>query len=630
MSSSSALTTSFNRCVVYGGTVPPDSDGARFRRGGGPLTTETHGALRTVTMTTWSVAVMWWITVGVVTLAGCVEEPATEISSVDGHFDNDVVRTVRQSLSFVPHAPFASTIGPETPSQCFNGGFSHSYPLQYGIDYVYPIGTPVLAVGPGVVEYTHDGCPNGTNSSCFHGIGNVIVVRHANNEYSLYAHLNPGSIRVSSGDTVCTGLQLAESGWSGFGTDPHLHFQFQSTAGGDVRLVDGYRSISFGGWYGPNGTIQSACGALTSYNTARTSCDTTLPTVSISSPSSGATLNRGSTYTLSWAASDSSGVTHVAVGLISASNTSCYNTTAIYTISDSSYVSSMSWTVPSSIATGPYKLKVAVRDGSGNWGCSMRSVSIAGGSSSCHSGSNGGSTYCSESCRCRVGEGDCDSSSECQSGLVCAQDVGARYGFNSTYDVCESPSGSGSCHSGSNGGSAYCSESCRCGVGEGDCDSSSECQSGLVCAQDVGARYGFNSTYDVCESPSGSSSTGGTCSSPLTVSSSGGTYSGTTSGSSAHSGTCGGSNAPEKVYRWTPSSSGTWTISTCGSGYDTLLHIRTSCASTSSEIACNDDTSGCSNNGSSITRSFTAGTTYYIFVDGFGSGSGSYTLSVRR
>ena len=75
------------------------------------------------------------------------------------------------------------------------------------------------------------------------------------------------------------------------------------------------------------------------------------------------------------------------------------------------------------------------------------------------------------------------------------------YGYstaNYTLRVAESGN-TGSCHSGSNGGSSYCSTSCRCGVGEGDCDSNSECQNGLFCARDVGANYGVNPSYDFCE-----------------------------------------------------------------------------------------------------------------------------------
>ena len=44
----------------------------------------------------------------------------------------------------------------------------------------------------------------------------------------------------------------------------------------------------------------------------------------------------------------------------------------------------------------------------------------------------------------------------------------------------------------------YCRDFGPCSAGQGGCDSDAECQSGLACAQDVGATYGFAATLDVC------------------------------------------------------------------------------------------------------------------------------------
>lgn len=54
------------------------------------------------------------------------------------------------------------------------------------------------------------------------------------------------------------------------------------------------------------------------------------------------------------------------------------------------------------------------------------------------------------------------------------------------------------CHSGEPGSLSHCSTSCICGWSLGDCDSDSECASGLTCVADVGADYGWSSTVDVC------------------------------------------------------------------------------------------------------------------------------------
>ena len=103
--------------------------------------------------------------------------------------------------------------------------------------------------------------------------------------------------------------------------------------------------------------------------------------------------------------------------------------------------------------------------------------------------------------------------------------------------------------------------------------------------------------------------------------------SGSTAGAAANgAGTCGGGDARDHVIAFTPPSSGTYCADTLGSGYDTLLHVRTSCASSGSQIACNDDidTSG----GVYVSRvEFSASDTVYIFVDGY-DGEGDYTLSI--
>jgi murein DD-endopeptidase MepM/ murein hydrolase activator NlpD len=56
-------------------------------------------------------------------------------------------------------------------------------------------------------------------------LGNHVVIEHANGEYSVYAHLMPGSVSVRNGDRVSTGQRLARVGTSGNSTEPHLHFQ---------------------------------------------------------------------------------------------------------------------------------------------------------------------------------------------------------------------------------------------------------------------------------------------------------------------------------------------------------------------------------------------------------------------
>jgi murein DD-endopeptidase MepM/ murein hydrolase activator NlpD len=54
--------------------------------------------------------------------------------------------------------------------------------------------------------------------------GNYVMIDHGKNEYSLYAHLQPGSVRVHIGDQVKSGDVIGKLGSSGNSTEPHLHF----------------------------------------------------------------------------------------------------------------------------------------------------------------------------------------------------------------------------------------------------------------------------------------------------------------------------------------------------------------------------------------------------------------------
>jgi murein DD-endopeptidase MepM/ murein hydrolase activator NlpD len=56
-------------------------------------------------------------------------------------------------------------------------------------------------------------------------VGESVILNHGNGEYSVYAHLKPGSIVVKAGDKVKSGQTLGRLGSSGNSTEPHLHFQ---------------------------------------------------------------------------------------------------------------------------------------------------------------------------------------------------------------------------------------------------------------------------------------------------------------------------------------------------------------------------------------------------------------------
>lgn len=82
-----------------------------------------------------------------------------------------------------------------------------------GTDYGAPTGTPVRAVGDGVVDFA--GWQN--------GYGNVVRIEHAGGRSTLYGHLS--RIAVRRGERVEQGQSVGAVGATGWATGPHLHFE---------------------------------------------------------------------------------------------------------------------------------------------------------------------------------------------------------------------------------------------------------------------------------------------------------------------------------------------------------------------------------------------------------------------
>lgn len=84
-----------------------------------------------------------------------------------------------------------------------------------GVDYAAPTGTPVRAVGDGVVEF----------AGAQGGFGNVVYLRHGSNHTTVYAHLS--KVQVRQGQSVSQGQTIGAVGATGWATGPHLHFEFR-------------------------------------------------------------------------------------------------------------------------------------------------------------------------------------------------------------------------------------------------------------------------------------------------------------------------------------------------------------------------------------------------------------------
>ncbi len=87
-----------------------------------------------------------------------------------------------------------------------------------GIDIDAPVGTTVHAAAPGKVYFVGEQP----------GYGNVIILAHADNYYTIYGHLSKAL--VYTGQFVEAGQAIAMSGNTGISSGPHLHFEIRHGA----------------------------------------------------------------------------------------------------------------------------------------------------------------------------------------------------------------------------------------------------------------------------------------------------------------------------------------------------------------------------------------------------------------
>jgi murein DD-endopeptidase MepM/ murein hydrolase activator NlpD len=134
-------------------------------------------------------------------------------------------------------------------------------------------GMPVFATGDGIVveasdgmrDNVKDGPPPFTQEQIMANLklflGNHVVIDHGNGEYSLFAHMQQGSVRVKPGQRVAAGTQLGGMGMSGDAFLVHLHYQLQSGPAFEEGLPAYFRNVRVRtgeGWSAPfDGPVDS-------------------------------------------------------------------------------------------------------------------------------------------------------------------------------------------------------------------------------------------------------------------------------------------------------------------------------------------------------------------------------------
>jgi murein DD-endopeptidase MepM/ murein hydrolase activator NlpD len=95
--------------------------------------------------------------------------------------------------------------------------FLRIYRPHHGLDYAAPAGTPVSAVGEGVVEFA------GYKGQ----YGKLVIIKHANGWRTYYGHMSNITKSIRRGEKIHQGQVIGRVGSTGLATGPHLHYELR-------------------------------------------------------------------------------------------------------------------------------------------------------------------------------------------------------------------------------------------------------------------------------------------------------------------------------------------------------------------------------------------------------------------
>jgi murein DD-endopeptidase MepM/ murein hydrolase activator NlpD len=106
-----------------------------------------------------------------------------------------------------------SLFGTRRSFRYYGGG--EAFSEHAGLDYGYPVGTPIMAAGRGRVVMAEDRIVTGL----------TVVIEHLPGVYTIYMHLS--RMAVSVGDLVERSATIGLLGATGLATGPHLHWELR-------------------------------------------------------------------------------------------------------------------------------------------------------------------------------------------------------------------------------------------------------------------------------------------------------------------------------------------------------------------------------------------------------------------
>jgi len=130
--------------------------------------------------------------------------------------------------------PFSANENPWPVEDYRYGGFFFEDIVHSGMDIKIPVGTPVIAAGPGKVVWAGYGLFSGRFDP-EDPFGIAVMIRHdfgykGKRIYTVYAHLD--RVDVEQDQYVETGDYLGLSGETGKSSGPHLHFEVRLDVNG--------------------------------------------------------------------------------------------------------------------------------------------------------------------------------------------------------------------------------------------------------------------------------------------------------------------------------------------------------------------------------------------------------------
>jgi murein DD-endopeptidase MepM/ murein hydrolase activator NlpD len=212
--------------------------------------------------------------------------------------ETDVVRGARTPVSYATGTPLGPPLRGGPWVAIHSAGWAHGHrrvfnavggqariPGRFAIDWVrvddaghtarkdpdvprdwLGYGADVLAVADATVAAVRDDMAESTSVSgnpkhvLADDAGNFVALRLDDGRYAFYEHLRPGSIKARPGQRVRRGDVIAELGFTGASTGPHLHFH---VADGPSRITSEGRPFTLAGFdllgnYGDLGKLGKA------------------------------------------------------------------------------------------------------------------------------------------------------------------------------------------------------------------------------------------------------------------------------------------------------------------------------------------------------------------------------------